>query len=765
MSTPSRVLLALAAFFVAVPLALLKPGWPGGMKSDEPAYYLMARSLAEDGDLVCDLGDLRRLFDDFPFHSTNNLILMSDDGWHTVFFGKPYVYSLFAAPWAWLFGANGLVACNVALVFAMVALGARYLRRWNDAGSSLLFSAGFVLLSATYPYVFWMHPEVFNMTAVMASLYLGLTEPGGPPGTRRWLADPRLRAAASAAALALAVYNKPMLAALALPTLVVLARRRSVAVAGAWVGGGLAAAAAILGLSVALTGHASPYLGVSRGGFEVCSPHEMPVQPAVEATPPANAEPAGEPGEPVDDAEIVAPRPPRPGAASWWWIFRVPELEWREIAERLEYFFFGRHTGLFLYFPFTAIVLALFLVYGRRSLRRWAVLAATAAVALSFLLWIPFNWHGGGGFVGNRYFVNAYPALLFLVTRLGSGWVTLAGYALGGLFLGPTLLTPYGRAVPWPTLQAHVRNFPFSAFPLELSLKGIPGYDDFRAAGVRFRGRADVFLPRNDHAWLHGATAVEVWAESAEPLADLVFDLTSRAAPNEVVVRLDGIEERLLWADGEAGARKRVVLRPDRPSRVRYNDGRAIFVYHLRFRPKTGEVAGWTQVQPPATCAYFPWNPSSEESFYVGAELAFMGGTERLGRAVFALEWGDVRAPAAATPGEVLAVEVTVRNASAASWPGDPPAAVAVGYHWLDAGGRTVDYEGRRTFLGRDVAPGEIWTGSATVVAPAEAGSYLLELDLVFEGVSWFSGQGATTLRRPVEVRGDGRGPRPSAVD
>ena len=45
-------------------------------------------------------------------------------------------------------------------------------------------------------------------------------------------------------------------------------------------------------------------------------------------------------------------------------------------------------------------------------------LAGLAGVALFALLWIPFNWHGGGGFVGNRYFVNALPGFLFLVGRI-----------------------------------------------------------------------------------------------------------------------------------------------------------------------------------------------------------------------------------------------------------------------------------------------------------------------------------------------------------
>ena len=43
---------------------------------------------------------------------------------------------------------------------------------------------------------------------------------------------------------------------------------------------------------------------------------------------------------------------------------------------------------------------------------------AILAVAGFLLVFISFNWHGGGGFVGNRYFLTVYPAFAFLVRPL-----------------------------------------------------------------------------------------------------------------------------------------------------------------------------------------------------------------------------------------------------------------------------------------------------------------------------------------------------------
>ncbi|MDH3744920.1 MAG: hypothetical protein OES47_07455, partial [Acidobacteriota bacterium] len=256
------VFLSLACFFLLFPLAVPRPGMPPTLKADEPAYYLMAQSLARDGDLVCDSGDLRRLFDDYPHLPVDNLILKSEDGWQTVHFGKPYLYSLLAAPAVLAFGARGMVAFNMLLLLVMVWMGFSYLKRHNDEPAAAVFSAVFFFLSPVFVYVFWLQPEILNMFGVAACLYLGLTRsdtntdtepredvglerasgPDRPTEQRpsRWEAlvkvpfGPGARLCGSAAALSLAVYNKPMFAALGIPVLWFLWRRRGWRSVVAW---------------------------------------------------------------------------------------------------------------------------------------------------------------------------------------------------------------------------------------------------------------------------------------------------------------------------------------------------------------------------------------------------------------------------------------------------------------------------------------------------------------------------------------------------
>ena len=64
----------LALLFVLFPLTLQKPGLPQELKSDEPAFYLMALSLVHDRDLRCELRDIQRLTTEFPYAQARNLI-------------------------------------------------------------------------------------------------------------------------------------------------------------------------------------------------------------------------------------------------------------------------------------------------------------------------------------------------------------------------------------------------------------------------------------------------------------------------------------------------------------------------------------------------------------------------------------------------------------------------------------------------------------------------------------------------------------------
>ena len=100
-----------------------------------------------------------------------------------------------------------------------------------------------------------------------------------------------------------------------------------------------------------------------------------------------------------------------------------------------------------------------------------------------------------------------------------------------------------------------------------------------------------------------------------------------------------------------------------------------------------------------------------------------------------------------------VTVDLTVRNSSWREWRSEQtPHPILLSYHWLDARRGPVEYDGLRTPLPRPLPPGESCPVTMRVRTPANAGTYVLEIDLVEEGVSWFTRAGT----RPLEEHGPG---------
>ena len=750
-SRPTVVTLAaLSCFLLTVPLTTSKPGQPPTLKADEPAYYLMALSLARDFDLRYEPADGDRLLEEFPFASTHNLILMTSDGWSSAHYGKPLAYPLFAAPFAALFGANGMVFLNMALFIAMVWLAAIFLARRTAPATAAGFACGLLLLSACFRYVFWLQPEVFNMFGVFGALYWGFEN------RRRvwWLT------ALSGVLLALPVYNKPMFAAIALPLAGAFLLRRQWKTAAIWTAGFAATLALLAGMSQGMTGQLLPYLGSDvRAAVRVCEPGDWPPE-ILEARRIEEARRAGEP-EPASGSTAANVIPESPTGNAFTWLFRIPRQSVGEVVENVGYFLVGRHAGLLPYHPFTGIVLALFLLGGRRDRDRWLLLLSLVVIAGYFLLFIGWNWQGGGGFVGNRYFVSVVPAFLFLVPGRIPPWTVPAGFTAAGLFVGAMVLAPFGVTVPSPTLQAHTRNAPLRYLPFEFSLRNLPGYERRGVAGMAVLGRADRVLARGASWWVAARGPSELFIESRHRFDDLALHVSSPVAGNRVRVRLDdGPPVDLEFA--EAGLRQRVVLRSRKPHKERRRDGARSYVHRLRVETTTGALTKWTRVRPPAPCSAYAWNRETEQTFYLGAELRILGSEEHLNADVFAARIGTVGLlPATLAAGAEVQLPVGVTNESEATWDRQGAVGVNLGSRWrrglasAEGGdpepGPQVGPEGPRSLLPR-MDPGAFETIMLAVRVPDEPGEYTLEIDLVYEQVAWFANRGVAPLRLPVRV-------------
>jgi phosphoglycerol transferase MdoB-like AlkP superfamily enzyme len=102
------------------------------------------------------------------------------------------------------------------------------------------------------------------------------------------------------------------------------------------------------------------------------------------------------------------------------------------------------------------------------------------------------------------------------------------------------------------------------------------------------------------------------------------------------------------------------------------------------------------------------------------------------------LAWGLVPG---SSPGHVWVnrsahVEVELQNLGTVPW--SEASGDHLAYHWLDADGEVVDYDGLRTSFAAPVAPGERVRVSANVRGPARAGRYRLQWELVREHQRWY---------------------------
>ncbi len=513
-----------------------------GLQSDEATYYMMGQSLAQDGDLAYRREDLARVWREFPsgpsgvflkkgadldVRVTGSLPFVAldrrpDPDSARLFYGKSYIYPLAASPFVALAGTNGFLLFH-ALLLALVTLAAYlFLNARSSPAVSLVVATGFLMASVAPTYSVWITPELFNFSLVLLAyfcwLYKEVAAPESSPRGTNWLFRPGSDLAA-AALLGLATFSKPSNLLLVLPLLGWLLWRRQwrrLILAGVLFG---AVGAVLLAGNLAITGDWN-FQGGDRRTFYGTYPFQE----------------RGAAWDAVGQDRAT-------NRVLWETIFDR-RVFWTVLSHNLAYFVVGRYSGLLPYFfPGLFAIVAFLLARGKRAPWQWLVLAAAAAEVLLLLLWVPYTFNGGGGSIGNRYFMSTYPVLLFLIPPISSLTWAVVPWIVGSVFSAQLTFNPFFSSFN-PSEQA--KQGPLRWLPVELTLvNDLPINTQPNRARVWFgeaRRFQIYFLDDNAYGredltfWVKGRSTAEFLVKTVEPASALDLDLASGEVATTVTV-------------------------------------------------------------------------------------------------------------------------------------------------------------------------------------------------------------------------------------
>jgi hypothetical protein len=527
-----------------------RSGWPGTV-GDEATYAMQAASLAFD----LDLAYTREDFDRYVEHwggPPDGLILQSRDGGAHLTYGKPALYALAVAPFVRFAPVRGAGVANALFLALAAGLAASTLERKVGPGAPL-WVAAFVFASVAFVYTFWVHADLFLLAAAAAGCALAW---GGEPRARRaeeplpdlYPGDETeaparrflLRWLAVGLALGIPAAFRPFYLVLLVPVAFAVPAGRRWSGWAALAAGVLAVALVAGGLQWVSGGSWLAYGGERRGFYARTGYPEVDF-------------PASRWEESVR----------RWGNASWIHSETLDfQLDPRLWGWNGVYFLAGQNVGVLPYF-LPLLLGAVAFASGRG--RGWIVPAVLVGAA-GFLLAMPFNFFGGTGAVGNRYFLPLYPALWFLAARPARGVWAVGAACLAAPLLWPCWTAPRAFPVAPDGRYHHVSALAREFLPYETTQSHIPGGRDVGHHGLWVKFLSDGAEPLDGGRLLRltGEGPGRLLVGSASPLPALRLELAP-GGPLDLQIRGAQVGSRVLRPDGTAV----LLLDPD-PPRARH---------------------------------------------------------------------------------------------------------------------------------------------------------------------------------------------------
>ncbi len=493
----------------------------GGFFSDESSYFSITQSLANDLDLQYTREDITRIKELFRTGPAAVYIKKSKDGRLT--FAKFFAYPLFAAPFYKIFGVHGFLLFNGIMILLTLLMGYKILSKFHSAGKSFLFTIVFVFATVIPVYIWWMTADLFNFFIVFTGLFFFFY----PFKNGKW-------AYLSPVFFAIGAFSKPTIilpAAIIFLTLLLKKEWKKFflfAIIAAIICSGF------LAFYYFETGEINP-MGGERRSFHSKFPYEKPDYTFEKGFKMS-----------IDNYKKR--------------FFLTGEVA----VLNLFYYFFGRFTGMFIYF-FPAVFILIFFFYHRKEKEDWFILTAIISGILVFILFLdPVNYFGGSGSIGNRYFMTLFPLFFFLgfkhrKIKFLIVPVLIALIFLSGVYMDMSYHSSFSRYAGL--------SFPINLFPPEKTqFDKLPTNENPRAFGrLLYDGDTkswvyflnDNYHPINENSfWTNSSKELEMFLATEKEVKEFVFMLKNIPKQNKIQIRIEDRKKEIFLSPEQSASKK-----------------------------------------------------------------------------------------------------------------------------------------------------------------------------------------------------------------
>jgi hypothetical protein len=208
---------------------------------------------------------------------------------------------------------------------------------------------------------------------------------------------------------------------------------------------------------------------------------------------------------------------------------------------------------------------------------------------------MPDNYAGGGGAMGNRYFLTIYPLFLFLPSlKLKSRDIVFC-WIMAALFIAPILTNPLLHS-HYPA--THAKKAPFKWLPLEMTLvNNFPTNTNPKARrqpiGIKYSWIHFVdnnFIPRQEESelekfgfWTRGSHTAEMILKTYYPVKTLTVHLLNNPRMrNDITVKIGREKKKITLGQNQRGT---LTFTSPKPFQIK-----AIHLYRIKIVASKGSI-------------------------------------------------------------------------------------------------------------------------------------------------------------------------------